>query len=460
MYDLRLITAIFLGKIVKFLIRKFSLGGATAAPGLIALKFDSKFVAKMSKNFPQGSIVITGTNGKTTTSRMLSCIFEQSAIKPLHNRAGSNLLRGIASTLLENSNFFGEIKNDLAIWETDEAVMPEAVRQVEPKLLLVNNLFRDQLDRYGEVDRLRKIWTDAVKKFGKYSFLILNSDDPQVAYLGKGTKAKVIYFGLCDPGWGTSQLPRIADARFCPYCRAPLNYQTVYVSHMGNYRCPKCIIKRPKPNIFAGKIHSLEEESAQFSLVTPVGETEIKLAVGGLYNIYNALAAASAAWALGINLKTIKAGLENFKAAFGRVEKFEVGGKILWLYLVKNPTGFNEVIKTLFATEEKKDVLIAINDLTADGKDISWLWDVDFEKLKGKTRNIFVTGIRAQDMALRLKYAEIKTPVPIENDLEKALKEAIKQSRERLFVLPTYTAMLEIRKILNKMGHGAKFWED
>jgi len=460
MLDFQESLALLIGKATKFLIRKLELGGATAAPGLFALKFDPKLVAKMSKNFPQGSIVITGTNGKTTTSRMLSGIFEKHGLKPIHNRAGSNLLRGIASTLLENSNLQGVIKDDLAIWEADEAVMPEAVLQTAPKVLVVTNLFRDQLDRYGEVDKLRKIWTEVVKKLGKHDFLILNSDDPQVAYLGKSAKAKVFYFGLGDPNWGTSKLPRIADAKFCPYCTTPLNYQTVYVSHMGDYRCPKCIVRRPKPNIFAQEIDNIKEESAQFKLVLPNGQTEIKLSVGGLYNIYNALAAASTAWALGLDLATIKVGLASFKAAFGRVEKFEVDGKILWLYLVKNPAGFNEVIKTLFADGEKKDVLIAINDLTADGKDVSWLWDVDFENLKGRTNKLLVTGIRAQDMALRLKYAQTEKPAMVENDLEKALKTAIKQSGKKLFVLPTYTAMLEIRKILNKMGHGTKFWED
>jgi len=453
-------TAILFGKFVKFFIKKLHLGGATAAPGLAALKIDRQLIAKMSKNFPQGSIIITGTNGKTTTSRMLASIFKKQGLEPIHNRTGSNLLRGIASTLIENSNLSGKIKNDIAIWEIDEAVMPQATNQIAPKVIVITNLFRDQLDRFGEVNKLRKIWKDAVKKLNKKDILILNADDPQVASLSQSTKAKVIFFGLSDTNWGSLTLPRVADARFCPSCATPLNYKTVYISHMGDYSCPKCIVRRPKPNIFAQEIQSVEEEKADFRLVTPNGQVEIKLSVGGLYNIYNALAAASAAWTQNINLETIKNGLVNFKAAFGRVEKFEIDGKILWLYLVKNPTGFNEVIKTLFSDREKKDVLIAINDLTADGKDVSWLWDVDFENLQNKTGKIFLTGIRALDMALRLKYAQIGKPALVENNLEKALKAGIEQSEEKLFILPTYTAMLELRKILNKMGHGVKFWED
>jgi len=459
-YDLRFKTAILLGKLIKLLIKKLHLGGATAAPGLLALKLDSKIIAKMSKNFSKGAIVITGTNGKTTTSRMLACILERRGLRLIHNRAGSNLLRGIVSTLLEHSNLFGVIKNDFAIWESDEAVMPEVVKQTAPKVLVITNLSRDQLDRYGEVDKLRKIWTEAVRRLKNSDFLILNADDPQVAYLKKSTKASVLYFGLDDQNWGTSGLPRIAEAKFCPHCLKPLFYQNVYVSHMGNYKCPKCLFKRPKPEVVVKKIEYVKEESSKFSLAVNDKQTEIELSVGGLYNIYNAAAAAAAASALGTDIETINLGLSNFKAAFGRVEKFEIAGKTLWLYLVKNPAGFNEVIKTLFSDEGKKDILIAINDLIADGRDVSWLWDVDFENLQNKTGKIFTSGTRAQDMALRLKYAQTAKPKLIENDLEKTLKSAISQVDKELFILPTYTAMLNLRKIINKMGHGEKFWED
>ena len=459
--DIQLYTALIIGKIVKFLTRFLKIGGGTAAPGLASISLDKNFIQKTVKACKISSIVITGTNGKTTTSRMLNTILEKASIQTIHNRAGSNLLRGVASTLIEKANLAGTIQQQLAIWETDEAAMPEVIIQTKPKILIITNLFRDQLDRFGEIDKLRNIWGQAIKNFDEKETLVLNADDPQIAFLPNNPRAKIFYFGLNDESFGSKNLPKITDARFCPNCGKPLNYKTVYVYHMGDYFCPKCSLRRPKLKVFVKKILKLQPESAKFELSTPEGEIEIKLTVGGLYNIYNALAAATCAVSLGIDLTNIKSGLEGFRAAFGRVEKFIINDKKISLYLVKNPAGFNEVIKTLFGDTTKWDVLIAINDKIADGKDVSWLWDVDFENLSGKTRKVFVTGIRAQDMALRLKYAQIKEMDNfVDDNIEKALKTAINSASSQLLILPTYTAMLEIRKILNKAGHGAKFWED
>lgn len=434
------------------------MGGGTAAPGLFALSLDQNLIKKIVKKIPQGSIIITGTNGKTTTSRMLSEILKKEGLSVIHNRAGSNLLRGIASTIVEKANLSGNLKADIAIWEVDEAVMPYAVSETNPRLVAITNLFRDQLDRYGEINKLKKIWQEALKK--TLATLILNSDDPSVAHLGHETKGKVVYFGISDKKQGGGVLPRIADAKYCPSCTTPLLYEIVYASHMGNYRCPQCGHVRPKPHITTDKIVKLEPDRAEFALAIKKRKADISLSVGGLYNIYNALAAAACAYALGIKTESIKFGLSSFKAAFGRVEKIKIGEKTLSLFLVKNPTGFNEVINTIFAKPIERSILIAINDKIADGRDVSWLWDVDFEKLAGKLKNLIITGIRAQDLALRLKYAGIINNAYVDNDFEKAIRKVLSQKDKNIYILPTYTAMLEIRKTLNKMGHGVKFWED
>ncbi|KKR57055.1 MAG: hypothetical protein UU05_C0007G0012 [Candidatus Curtissbacteria bacterium GW2011_GWA1_40_47] len=458
--DFRLQTALFVGKLTAGLIRKLGKSGATAAPGLYALKIDPNLVKKLSQRIKLYSIVISGTNGKTTTARMLASIVEQEGLKVIHNRAGSNLLRGIASALVDKAGWFGKIEDDIAIWETDEAVMPIAVSQTDPKVLVISNLFRDQLDRYGEIDKLRKIWTKTASKLDKKKILIINSDDPQVANLGNKTSAKVYYFGITDQSTGQQSLPPVTDAKFCPNCQTPLVYQAVYVYHMGKYQCPKCAFKHPKVTVTTDKITKISPESAQFELKTQEGSTKIDLMVGGLYNIYNALAAATTSQSIGISLDNIKKGLAKFKAVFGRIEKFNIDGKVISLYLVKNPAGFSAVINTLFTEKDKKDVLIAINDLIADGTDVSWLWDVDFSIMRTKTNKLFLTGKRADDMALRLKYDRVDNFSLIDNDFQTTIIKGVKNCSKKLYVLPTYTAMLEIRKILNQMGHGVKFWED
>jgi len=452
--------ALITGKLVKFASLKLKIGGGTAAPGLAALTIDKNFIKNLSQNNSLNSVIITGTNGKTTTARMLAHIFQKSGFKTIHNRAGSNLLRGIAASFVENASLSDKLNREWGIWEVDEAVMSEAITQLNPKIVAINNLFRDQLDRFGEIDKLRKLWSETVNKLDKNQVLVLNADDPQISWLGQGTRAKVLRFGIEAQNYKTSQLPKAADARFCPNCQTPLSYKAVFVYHMGDYFCPKCFIRRQKPEIGAVQILEIKPERARLKLSAGGEVVEVKLSVGGLYNIYNALAAATTAIAAGIDLRNIKAGLEKFKAAFGRVEKFEVNSKILTMYLVKNPAGFSEVIRTLFSDDVKKDILVALNDKIADGKDVSWIWDVEFGQMGRNFRKVFVTGQRANDLALRLKYAGIGNFALIENDMEKALKAAIANSAKNLYLLPTYTAMLELRKILNKMGVGAKFWQD
>jgi UDP-N-acetylmuramyl tripeptide synthase len=455
-FDLRKFLAIILGK-AGFLFLKGVNRGATAAPGLLALKIDPRLLVKLKKNL-KFSLIVSGTNGKTTTARMLASLFKASQIPFFHNRTGSNLLRGITSALIKHCRLNGALAKRIGLWEVDEAVFPEAVKQLQPKIIVLTNLFRDQLDRYGEIDTLAKKWQQALKKLPQQTIVILNSDDPMVASLGKTTANQVIYYGLKDKSLGTKELSHASDATLCPRCLLPLQYDCCFVSHLGLYRCPKCGQIQPQTH-FACSQAKLKPEDLRLK----INQEKIQVKLSGIYNIYNVLASLAAAKALGLSSQSISQGYQNFKPAFGRFEEIKFDNKNLKILLVKNPTGFNQVLKTLIQlTKEKKiALLIALNDLIADGRDVSWIWDVDMALLSQiKIDKIFVSGRRYLDMALRIKHANIKNKILKIKNLSEAVPTLINRRNKNLFILPTYTAMLATRKILNKMGLVHRTWED
>lgn len=454
-------TAVLAAKTLRLVIR-LSGGGATAAPGLAAEYIDPHALKKLGKYY-DGALLVTGTNGKTTTSRLLGNILNEANINFIHNRSGSNLLRGLIGTLAENFSFTSR-KKKLALLEVDEVTIPIAVQSVEPKVIVFNNLFRDQLDRYGEVDKIRKIWQKALLQLDSETTIVLNSDDHSVSHLAGSTKAKVIYYGIEDDGLSLGKLPHAADFTSCISCQSELRFDQVYLSHLGKYRCPSCGLKRPKPDVYASDVYLDQENGFKARIVTPKGTFELDVSLPGVYNIYNVLASVSAAVACGINLSVIKRALNATTPAFGRTERINVNGKKLFIALVKNPSGFNEILRLLGTNRNDKYVLIAINDLIADGRDVSWLWDVDFEDLvtDPNLKKIRVSGIRAADMALRLKYAGLAAESEIETDLETALEASIEEvpKGDTLYILPTYTPMIKLKKILARRGYSTQFWED
>ena len=457
--DPRFFAAKFASSSLKFFLRAGGSGG-TAAPGLLASYLDPNSLKKLNA-YVSDFILVTGTNGKTTTSSIVGSILENSKLDYIHTREGSNLVRGVVGSLINKTPLFPSTNKPLALLEIDEATLPLVISQTSPKIIVINNLFRDQLDRYGEIDTIRKIWHKALKNLDDTTTLILNSDDPSIAHLASGTKAKVIYFGIEDKKYALSGLPHASDYTSCIVCGSELKYDTIYMSHLGKFRCTSCGEKRPKPDIFAQEI-TLEDEAGFKAIInTPEGKISVKTSLPGLYNVYNSLAAISTSLALNIPLQKIIQSLRKFEAAFGRTEIVKVGDKKLFIVLVKNPTGFNEIIRTVFPKNKKRYCFIAINDLIADGRDVSWLWDVDFEVMKGKTEKVVVSGIRSADMSLRLKYAGIKTD-SLNSNISEALEAAYNSlpAGETLFVFPTYTAMLEIKSSLAKKGYGGKFWED
>ncbi len=447
------ILAIFVAKFVIVLTRIFKLGSGTALPGLIAEKIDPNIVRKISSRVKNGVIVVTGTNGKTTTAKMLTEILFEEGFKVLHNPSGSNLTRGIASALIQSVNIFGTgFNSDIAVFEVDEATMPEAMTKLRPRVVVVTNLFRDQLDRYGELDKTAAIIGGSMRGFTDLS-VVLNADDPLVADLAKYTDGNVTYFGIDVPEINTKSRAAM-DSKDCLECGHELKYQNRYFGHLGVWSCPNCPATRPKLKYSASEI-KMQPGISEFLLTLDDEKIKTEMKLPGLYNIYNALAAAAAAKAVGSGGPAVAHALREFSSAFGRLETLSQNGKKATLLLVKNPTGASQALETVFLKKEPKNILLALNDNFADGTDVSWIWDVDFENLELAGNNFICSGIRAEDMALRLKYADVKREqVQIEKDPVKATEMLLSKldSGEVGYILPTYTAMMEIRNFFKLTG--------
>ncbi|MHB1133685.1 MAG: MurT ligase domain-containing protein [Chloroflexota bacterium] len=461
--DPRLSTALLAGKTVTLLSRRLGIGGGTTFPGTVARKVDPAATAKLAARLSRGSVVVAGTNGKTTTSRLIASILRLAGLNPVHNRTGANLIGGVTSALVAATNLGGQTAADIGLFEVDEAVLPLVLRETAPRVVLITNIFRDQLDRYGEVNYVAKLWREALRDLPAEATVVLNADDPLVASLGDGLRARAQYYGLEDASQGLPSLPHAADSKSCLNCGTRLTYTTVYYGHVGKYHCPNCGATRPTPAIRVISVSPRGTEGSDLVIATPEADLALSTTMPGLYNVYNVLAAVACCHAIGVGAKNIKQAVSTFAAAFGRIERVEVEGRKVFLALVKNPVGFGEVLRTVLSDPEPKNLLIAINDKFADGTDISWLWDVDFELIAGKANFVITTGIRGEDMALRLKYAGVEPDrVSLEKDLRVALEKGIAGTPTggTLFVLPTYTAMLALRDTMQKLGYVGHFWED
>lgn len=454
--------ALAAGKAAALGIRGFRAGGGTTLPGRVARKLDPSFVTEMVRGLPLGCALITGTNGKTTTATLLSSALDKAGMTPVHNRTGANLMAGVASALIGESDMGGRTGGRLGLFEVDEAALPAAVAQTSPKLVLVNNLFRDQLDRYGELDTLAKMMAAALRTLDVKSVVVLNADDPLVASIGDGLDARVVYYGVEDRSLSSGGMQHAADSKHCPLCGAALDYEFHLFGHLGGYMCPACGMVRPVPAIAALLVKAEGMEGSRCQVRYPGGTIEMFIPLPGLYNVYNMLAATAAALSLGVEIDLIKEAVSSFDAAFGRVERIQAGDREVLMVLAKNPAGLNEVIRTLSGLHGRIDVVLALNDNIADGRDVSWIWDVDFEMFDGRLRNVTCTGTRAHDMALRIKYARVgEVTRRVEPDLKRALDlglDAVGHGAT-LYVVPTYTAMLELRSVMSRRGLVKQYWE-
>lgn len=454
--------ALLLGKSIGATARALNVGGGSTLPGRVARKVSPRFVPEMVKGLPLGCILVTGTNGKTTTSTLLASVLDKAGMTPVHNRTGANLMAGIASALIRESDLSGRLASRIGLFEVDEAALPAAVDDTSPRLVLVNNLFRDQLDRYGELDTLAAKMKKAVATLDASAKVALNADDPLVASIGSGIDQEVMYYGIDDESYASNTMQHAADSKHCPACGGRLAYDYYLFGHLGKYHCESCGMARPEALVAATEVRMVGMEGTRCTIRYPGGTTELFIPLPGLYNVYNILAAMTASLAAGVEPSLVVEAVEEFTAAFGRVERVEASGRDILMILAKNPAGFNEVIRTLTFGPDRKTVVLALNDNIADGRDVSWIWDVDFEMFRGKLDKIVCSGIRAWDMAVRVKYAEImENSLQTQPDLEKALDLGLEllAPGETLYIVPTYTAMLDLRSKMVERGLVAPFWE-
>lgn len=431
--------AIVCGKLFLIATKILNLGAGGTWPGEIATRISPHILKKLAKGFSKGIILVAGTNGKTTTSLMITQVLTRNGFTVVHNSSGANLLNGVVSACIQKTDCLGKLRADYAVFEVDENSLPIVLKYISPQVVVLLNLFRDQLDRYGEVDVIAEKWQKALVKLSRETKLILNADDPQIAALGKSVDTRVHYFGIDNPKLFLPKKEHATDSTFCPQCGSRLNYSGIYFSHLGIWNCPKCKFRRPKPNI------------SNWPQVLP-----------GLYNLYNTLAAVSTLRSIGISDQLIKKALQDFKPAFGRQEEFFIddptspfglrgASKKIKLFLSKNPAGFNASLRTVLEMKPRV-LLLLLNDRVPDGKDVSWIWDVDFEMIPENVKFV-VSGDRVYDMALRIKYAQNTQEINnliVESELDKALDKSLKTAAdgETIFVLATYSAMLDIRKLI------------
>ncbi|NJN15658.1 MAG: Mur ligase family protein [Oscillochloris sp.] len=469
MATIRTSFAVALGKAAGRFSRSVGAGGGTTLPGAIARRLDPQVLRSLSAGLPHGVLLCAGTNGKTTTTRMIAEILRAHGERVLHNRAGANLIAGLTSTALADADWLARPRTTIGLFETDEAALPQAITETQPRLVLIHNLFRDQLDRYGEIDTIAGAWRAALAVLPADAWVVLNADDPAVADLGRDLTAQVLYYGLDDANQASGAAAHIADSQFCRRCGHRFAYALAFYAHIGHYTCPQCGNRRPEPQVRLIRLDLQGTTGSRLYLSYPGGAIEIDLPLPGLYNALNGLAAFSIAHVLGIPPATARAALERFSAAFGRIERLTAGpaGAPLLIALIKNPVGASETVRMLTAgvaaESAELHLMIAINDKYADGTDVSWLWDADFEALAGRVASVVVGGTRAEDMAVRLKYAGLAVEhLTVISELPGAIDRALKSlpAGATLYILPTYTAMLELRAELVRRSWARPFWEE
>lgn len=460
MTTIRLWVAVWAARLVAGISRLLGRGGS-ALPGLVARRIDPAVLRRLSGRLTLGTVLLTGTNGKTTTAAVATHLLRSEGWGIVRNRAGANLMAGLVATLAEAGGWRLAPPNHMALLETDEATMPRAAAEIRPRGIVVTNFFRDQLDRYGELSTTMAYVARGIDHLDSAGFLVLNADDPAVAQLGAG-HADVVYFGLEVAGADRNLAGYdVSDAGYCPRCGTELQYAVRYYAHIGHYRCDACGWARPRPTVF---VAGWDTAGQTLEVVAGSERVTVPIVVPGVYNVYNQVAAVATAWRLGVAPARWAHALAGFQSAFGRMEKLTVGAHTVWLALVKNPVGFNQVLEAVGQDADGPKVgMIIINDRYADGRDVSWLWDVDFERFIGRTGigEWWVSGLRAHDMAVRLKYAGVaRERIHLVADPRQALTLATRTGERRvIYVMPTYTALLDFRRYLTRRNYVRHFRE-
>lgn len=450
---LRLSSAILAGRAVSKLSRAFGYDGSSL-PGMLARVVYPQALKELAAQVRKGIIVVSGTNGKTTTANMIAGVLREAGYKVISNREGANMISGVTTSFIMDSLTSGKIDCDYAVIEIDEASIPDVLKNLTPKVVVLTNFFRDQLDRYWELEKIIGIIWDKLRRF-KQTALVLNADDPLVAQFKDTTGLKSYFYGMAVNEKSKKTSSQTRESKFCPFCGSVLAYEYFHYGQLGSYSCQGCHFKRPRPQVEAVQAGAAGDLS-NFKLIYNEGEVPLAIKTQGLYNLYNAMAAFSVGMQLGIDVQAILSGLKKYQPALGRMEKFKYRNKRAYLNLVKNPTGFNQGLAALYAAQGTKDVFIALNDNYADSRDISWIWDVDFEMLGADHKHLrrFVcSGLRGEDMALRLKYAGVPAEkITVNTDMRRAIKTALNGQAGSTYLFSTYTALRPVHKIVKTMA--------
>ncbi|HLJ65934.1 MAG TPA: MurT ligase domain-containing protein [Chloroflexota bacterium] len=461
--------AVTAGKAVSVASRRLGRGGGTTAPGIVAERLRSSVARELAAQLSSGCLLVSGTNGKTTSARILASILTAEGHTVIRNETGANLPRGVAASLVESATVRGNLpagRRSVGLFEVDEAALPTLLETLRPRGVLLLNLFRDQLDRYGEVATVARLWRQALQRFPPENPVLINGDDPLLVDTLEGDLRPPVCFGIDSADRSRAGPEHAGDVKACPRCGDSIRYDAVFLAHLGHYRCASCGFGRPDCQVRALDVQLLGLAGSSFVLVTPDGEAHVALPLPGMYNVYNALAAAAAAWQSGVRIARIASAVSAASPAFGRMERIQIDDRPVVLALTKNPAGLNEVVRTALQGNSGLHLLVILNDNAADGFDVSWIWDADIEMLAGAVRTVVFSGTRAADIALRFKYAgalpaDGRTSWRVEEDIGEALASAVSltPNGENLIVMPTYTALLEVRRTMAALGYVKPFWE-
>lgn len=461
----RLALAISAGKLAGASGRFFRIGGGTSLPGMIARRIDPNVLKSVVGASRASKIVITGSNGKTTTARMTAAIADFSGRRVSQNRTGSNMLQGVTSVAVNFADMFGRLDSDVLLFEIDEGTIPLAVPEIQPDVVVITNIFRDQLDRYGELYSVARALDRMLENLPETCTILLNGNDPQVANFGLNAQAKRLFFGLETREIGTLVPEQSADIIRCIKCQEDLQYEVAYMSHLGIYRCPNCGYTLPKLDFAATSVRLASDGQgpSHATIRTPEGEIEVEIPLPGVHNVYNATAAIGAAMAAGFEMKKTPAALATLRPAFGRLEKIQATDQTIYLAFVKNPTSFNLMLRLIAQHATEKHIMLVASNTVVDGEDFAWLWDVDIEELAPSMRDVVCSGTKAEELAMRLKYADVPVDkISIVHEREAALDVALKNAGPggTIYIMASYTPTHELRRIMQKRGWVKHFWEE
>lgn len=459
----RLAAALAAGKLTANAARLLKRGGGTSLPGLIARRVDPDVLQKVVGASQARKIIVTGSNGKTTTCRMIDAIARASGERVIQNRAGSNLIQGVTSVAVNGASVLGRLDADDFVLEIDEATVRNVQAEIEPDAIVLTNIFRDQLDRYGELWAVARALEQAVLDLPAGATAVLNGDDPLVASFAPDSRARRLYFGMRTEAVGTEVPEHAADTVRCVRCQSYLQYSKVWISHLGAFHCPNCGYARPPLDVAVTSVKQKEGGAMDVELEACGSRLAFSLPLPGLHNVYNAAAAVAGARALGLDLSSVADAFAGLRPVFGRLEPIKAGDKRVVLAFVKNPTSANTTLRTIAQTQSLKHVLVAASNTDVDGEDFAWLWDVDLEELAPSVSSVVTSGTKAEELAMRFKYAGVpESRMQIVHDRAAALDAALAgvEPGGDLHILSGYTPTRELRWIMHQRGWVPPFWEE